>query len=250
MYALFHISFYVTQGGFAVKIPITYIPNTISMFDEIWKIIVTHYPLIATVIAVAGVCIVTTWKISGKYHHWSTRIQKTEVECAKIDTQLGPQLKTIHSSLNTLNGSFNNLVVYLKAKHGEDMDVSIFITNSPIKLSPLGYRILEEIGGKEFVDNNIELLINEMDLEGIKTALDSQTYSPIIITKMSSIDSFTKVKNYVYNNPFYKEKRTGSNDIVVSLDMGTITNIMGIYLRDKYLERHPELNPEDIPDFK
>lgn len=212
------------------------------MLDELWKWMGEHTPflLLVSVLVVAAIAI--TWRAS----HWVHRIKKTESECEKIEGHLSPKLLSINSSLNTLNGNFNSLVVYLKGKDGA-MDTSLFISKSPIQLTDLGVRILDKIGGREFIDNNIEDLIKEMNAQGIKTALDSQTYAPMAVTQLSSTDSFNKIKDYAFKNPYYKEVGENGIDISVPLDMGTITNILGIYLRDKYLERNVHLNPADIP---
>ena len=85
-----------------------------------------------------------------------------------------------------------------------------------------------------------------MDMQDIKTALDSQIYAPIVISQVSNRSSFNPIKDFAFENPYYKEKDSnGNNTAFVRLDMDTITNIMGIYLRDKYLEKHPHLKPED-----
>lgn len=216
------------------------------MPDSIVSYFLSHWPYFTIALAVIIALIVITWRIANAYHHWKGRVENTEKDCGKIDGHIFPKLDSIDSSINSLNGSFNNLVVYLKGKDGS-MDISLFRSRSPIALTELGERVLNAIGGKEFVDNNIELLIKEMDAHGIKTALDSQTFAPIIINKISNQDNFNKIKDYAFKNPYYKENENTEREIRIPLDMGTITNVMGIYLRDKYLERHPELNPDDIP---
>lgn len=215
------------------------------MTDEIVKWISAHYPLLFLILCVVVITVIITIR----YSNWSHRLKKTEAECEKIEKVLTPQLSSINSSLTTLSGSFNSLIVYLKGRHGE-MDTSLFISKSPIQLTELGKRVLEAIGGREFIDNNLSELMNLMDAKGIKTALDSQTYAPVVINQISTQSSFNKIKDYAFKNPYYKEKAPDNSDIDVALDMGTITNIMGIYLRDKYLETHPHLKPEDIPSGK
>lgn len=213
------------------------------MFDPIWNWLSTHCPVIIVILLAVSI----TWYISSVIFHWTHRIKNTEKECAKIDAHITPQLITINNSLNTLNGSFNSLVVHLQAKDGTGtFPTQIFISKSPIRLTELGLEILSSIGGKSFVDNNIDLLINKMNTAGIKTALDSQTMAPIIINEISSADSFNDIKNYIYRNPFYKTT-IDQKEVSVPLDMGMVSNIMGIYLRDKYLEKHTHLNPADIP---
>lgn len=212
------------------------------MFEEALKLIVQHSPQLLIII----IAIIATWLIAKFFHDSLNRLKKVEDECKKIDRHLTPQLDSISSSLTTLNGSFNSLIVYLKSKDGA-METSLFVSKSPIQLTELGKKILTTIGGEDFVNNNIDELITNMDAEGIKTALDCQTYAPIVISKISNHASFNKIKDYAFKNPYYKEKLESGQEISIPLDMGTIANIMGIYLRDKYLERHPELNPADIP---
>ena len=212
------------------------------MWSELYSWIGKHYPLGIFVICIIAI----TAYVVTHFLRWTHRVEKVEDECKKIEGHLKPQLVSINSSLTTLNGSFNSLIVYLKSKDG-DMDTSLFKSKSPIQLTELGQRLLITIGVKGFIDDNIERLIKEMDLKGIKTALDSQTFAPIVISEASNWDSFNHIKDYTFKNPYYKEKNKNGQDIGVPLDLGTVTNVMGIYLRDKYLERNPHLNPEDIP---
>ncbi|MDP4252269.1 MAG: hypothetical protein Q8918_19395 [Bacteroidota bacterium] len=126
------------------------------------------------------------------------------------------------------------------------MDASLFLAQSLIELTELGERVLVAIGGKTFIDNNLQDLMNEMDMQDITTALDSQIYAPIVISQVSNRSSFNPIKDFAFENPYYKEKDSDGNDTAsVRLDMDTIVNIMGIYLRDKYLEKHPHLKPGD-----
>lgn len=218
------------------------------MAEEFFKWFGDHYPTFFVILACCCFAVFVTVVLCKKYFHWASRIRSVESECGRIDNHLVPQLVHINQSLTTLNGSFNSLVVYLKGKDGK-MDTSLFVSKSPIQLTELGERILVAIGGKVFIDNNAQDLIKEMDMQGIKTALDSQTFAPIVISQASNRASFNHIKDFTFKNPYYKEKDKNGNEISVPLDMGTITNIMGIYLRDKYLEKHPNLKPEDIPSI-
>lgn len=208
------------------------------MFDELLKLFQAHYPTIFITLGVATVVCGGTWFISNKYHHWTHRIKKSEDDCSKISTQILPQLTSINTSIN-------NLVVYLKTKDGK-MDTSLFRSFSPIQLTPLGNEILEVIGGKSFIDAHLNHLIADIDNFEIKTALDVQNASPIVINNYSSNTDFNSIKNYIFKSPSYKVTTT-EGDVFVNLDFNTIINIMGIYLRNKYLDLHPNLNPNDIP---
>jgi hypothetical protein len=180
--------------------------------------------------------------LAGRTTNVESRLASVEL---KIDEFIIPQLIHINQSLATLNGSFNNLLVYLKSKD-DKMDISFFISKSPIQLTELAERILIEIGGKSFIDNNLYDLMKEMDKKDIKTALDAQTFAPIVLSEVSNWPSFNHIKDYAFQNP-YREKDKNGNDLSVPLDMITITNIMGIYLRNRYLEKHSNLNPSVLP---
>lgn len=218
----------------------------VAMTDSFWAYMFSHWPAFACgALAVVGAIILTWWS-SRMYHHWTYKIKTNAEECKKIGTQLMPELKRITASLLQLNGSFNNLVFHLGASN-EKFDTALFVSKSPLRLTDIGLKILEEIGGKDFIDKNETELIAEMNKIGIKTALDSQTNAPVIIGMASNKESFNHIKDYIFNHPNYNVKAEGEDNITIPLNMNVIQNVMGIYLRDKYLAKHPELNPDDIP---
>lgn len=212
--------------------------------DEASKFLNEHYHTLF--ILLCGM--VLTWIAANRYFHWAGRVKKAEDDCKKIDGHIVPRLTSIDNSINSLNGSFKGLVIHLQTKN-IIYDPNIFMTRSPIQLTPFGWELLSAIGGKSYIDENIEALISEMDLQGVTTALDTQIISPVVITKVSANDNFKHIKDYVFNNPIFKSKNPDGSDIIYPMDMGKVATIMGIYLRDKYLERHPEFNPDDIPSI-
>jgi hypothetical protein len=211
------------------------------VLESIFTFLIEKWPLIA----IGSVLVYCTYKITDYISHWKERVKKTEDDCKKIDSHIMPKLDIIGSSITSLNGSFNNLVIHLGAKDSK-LNTAVFMMKSPLQLTQLGIDILAAIGGKKYIDEHVERLVAEMDLIGVKTALDSQTIAPLIINKVSTEDSFTAIKNFAYQTPIYKTKGNTGEEVAVTLDMSTISNIMGIYLRDKYLDKHPELNPADI----
>lgn len=86
-----------------------------------------------------------------------------------------------------------------------------------------------------------------MDLQGVKTALDSQIIAPIVISKVSDDDNFKHIKDYLFNHPIFNATNEKGEDLPIYLSIKVISQVMGVYLRDKYLAKHPELNPDDIP---
>jgi hypothetical protein len=119
------------------------------------------------------------------------------------------------------------------------------VSRDHFRLSLLGQEILENTGAKSFIDTHIDELVAKMDEWGIKTDLDAQEVAPAIIALISSEDSFKEIKDYMSENQFYKTKIHGK-EVSAPLDLPSVSNIMGIYLRDKYLEQHPFFHPENI----
>lgn len=212
------------------------------MWEEIFKFINDHYPVLGG----ALVLVVGTFYLAGKYFHWTHRVEKTEEDCKKIEGRMYPKLNDISTSIITLNTSFKGLVIHLQAKD-ITFDAKLFMSNSPIKLTKLGVEILQVIAGDTYVDNNVSALISEMDAQGVKTALDSQIIAPIVISRVSENDNFKHIKDYIFNNPIYNTVDESGAPVSLSLSIKVIAQVMGVYLRDKYLSKHPELNPEAIP---
>lgn len=160
----------------------------------------------------------------------SNRIEKN------IDEKLLPKIDSIVTSIN-------GLVLFLNTKH-KDFKSEVFVVKSPVELSPIGMKILEDFGGKSYIDLYTEKLIKIMEQVPLKSALDVQNQATSVIFTQVDSDEFVAIKNYIFNNPIY---RVDGKDIA-NLDISTIAQIMGIYLRNKYFEKHPELR--DAEDSK
>ena len=197
------------------------------MWSLIWKWIGDNYPALLIIAVIAWL----SWKARGIFH----RFEKTEAECKKIEDTVAPRLTSIDKTLNSIDKSFHALITFLATKH-TDFNVNLYKSNSPMQLTDLGNEILNAIGGKKYIDDNAASLIQKLSKETIKSALDVENYAKVILIQEYNSDAFTAIKNYIYQNPVYKK-----DALNVSLDVATISNIMGLYLRDKYFEIHPEL---------
>ncbi|TWJ01584.1 hypothetical protein JN11_01735 [Mucilaginibacter frigoritolerans] len=213
------------------------------MFDPILKYLSDHWPKLTAMFCVVLVCVLIAIYMTKKILHWMGRVEEAEKKCDTIDSHIVPKLATISTTLNSLSTNINSLVVYLKSKDG-GMDTSLFVSRSPVQLTQLGEDILKDTGGKDFVDNNLSMLLNEMQYQNIKTALDAQNFAPLVVSNISTNELFKPIKDYIFKNPQYKTKNTNGDDVFITLDMNVITNVMGIYLRNKYLEVNPDLAPE------
>ena len=115
---------------------------------------------------------------------------------------------------------------------GDIKGVELYSNQSPLEINPKGMEIIEKIGFKKVIENNSNILFKIVDELEPKSALDVESICIGIIRYLMSDKKnniFKEVEDFLYNNPTYNNPeyfKTG-----------------GLYLRDKYLEKHPELLP-------
>lgn len=210
------------------------------MWSNVFKFILEKSTILAAFIVVIGI---TIW-VSRKYFKTIGRIKKTEDQCNECNTKVFPDLNTHFGNIdNTLNGIRMSLValsVYLKS-NDPGIDTSLFIARSPIQLSHLGISILNDIGGKKILDENYNMFLSELEKQTFKTGLDAHVFCINMIMNMFNNDIFIPVKDYLFNNPNYKFKNKEGKEMEYHLDINDIFTILGVYLRDKYFESHPDL---------
>jgi hypothetical protein len=204
------------------------------MDDTLWKYLFINWPGVAFAsFAVVG-AVILTWRAVRKYFYWTSKIESNSEECKKISLEIIPQLYE-------LNSRFNSLLFYLGASD-EKFNAGLFISRSPLRLSDTAIKILEETGGKRFIDQNEAELIAEMDKIAPKTALDCQVNAPSAIAMVSGKESFNCIKDYIYDHPSYEVVEKGKNK-TFPLSLMIVQNIMGIYLRDRYLGQTSGIEP-------
>jgi hypothetical protein len=145
------------------------------------------------------------------------------MENAKLDEIL----KEIREVKDKVNDLWKN-----NRMDGMNKNLALLESKSPVTINELGQLILKEYKGDKNVDSNIDLFIKEIESKSLKTALDVQQYSEKLILSNFAYDMFNEIKNLIYQNPTYKDK---------SINIEVMSLLTGIYLRDKYLNEHPEL---------
>jgi hypothetical protein len=208
------------------------------MWEEIFKWLAEHSPIVMIMI----ILVVITFIVAKAYLEWGHRVTKVEAECSKIESIIIPRLNSMEASINSLASSFRSLIAHLSAKD-PTINITLFIAKSPFELSPAGEQILNESGGKAWVDRNKEVLFINLDNSPIRSALDVQIEAPKTIAQWFAMDDFIPIKNYIYNNPQYKPTPDSPPNPTVPITLESVASIMGLYLRDLYLQIHPELRP-------
>lgn len=107
------------------------------------------------------------------------------------------------------------------------MSEDILSSNSPKQLNEKGEKLLEESGIKDIIEDHIDNFIEGLEKERLKTAHDIELRSFYLLKESENTDIAIPLKKYLYDNPHG--------------DINTILLAGSIYLRNKYLEKHPEL---------
>lgn len=192
-----------------------------------WEWFKSQSPIVIAILA-TGIIMFYVLRYFFNLNH---RFKKTEADCNKIE----PHYSELTAAIKNIATDIAKILIYLKQKD-TNLDTGLFTHRSPIELSPIGLKLLSDSGGREYVDKNVDFLVSALESKGLISALDVQTQAISVISDQNASLGFKKIKDYVYQNPTYTYE---NNEL--PLTMITINNIMGVYLRDKYFERHPDL---------
>lgn len=138
--------------------------------------------------------------------------------------------KDIRSKLSRIEVVLDRVCQYLAIK--DSLKPGYFSVNSPVTLTDLAKELFAESGAKEFAEKHSDALLTKLEAEKPTNKLDVQKKANYIVMDASGKRDFDAIKNFVYENPIYKDK---------PLDLGTIVDIIALDLRDRYLAMHPEL---------
>lgn len=109
--------------------------------------------------------------------------------------------------------------------------------NSPRQLNDVGRRLFKDSGAETILSEHLEELIAAIAARNPETAYDVEQYSYSVMMEKSSEEWFVPLKNYIYNHPVFDG---------VNVSVTAIAFIMSLPLRNEYLGRHPEINPDDL----
>lgn len=156
---------------------------------------------------------------------------KTETRNNNYES-IDKKLASIESKHSTLIGKFNALIGALAEKSALD-NPELFSFNSPIKLTEKGRDLVSEIGwvASLEISENKKILFDMLDKCGLKTKYDVEKYSIVLLTELAGArteNPYTSVKRYLYEHSQVDDFRA--------------LTACAIYLRDKYLQEHPEIS--------
>lgn len=151
---------------------------------------------------------------------------------------IGKKLQILSSIEITIVKIKNNIKIVgdcLIADGNIGFDHTKLESYSPFKLTEKGEKFLEELGFFDIFKDHSDDFFNFIDSEDPKTEYDVGASAMKSIFFLFNNKYFYPIKNYLYENP-KKEK------------LKTLILYIGVYVRDKYLEQHPELSNKKTKD--
>jgi len=168
--------------------------------------------MIISSVSAIGVFLYLPYKL-GKYQ------EKIETISLAIDS-----LKKGQEKIMNILQNFGQRIGALEGVLGIGQRDNFIQAHSPLSLTKEGETLLKESGGKDFIDDHKEVFFSEITLSNPTTAYDVQDASLNIIINHSL--AAIKLKKFAYNKP---------------MELGTIFRVCSLYLRDCYLQAHPEI---------
>ncbi|OAV71206.1 hypothetical protein Barb6_01494 [Bacteroidales bacterium Barb6] len=138
------------------------------------------------------------------------------------------------------------MLVYIKnwvMKRDPDMIDTLAQKASPLKMTPLGELFLEVSSAKKAVDNHLDYLIGELEKTKPRKPYDVDENSASVLSENTGGEIFDDIKQYLYESPdiITLIDPESKKEQEIKLSMHLVIRLMGIYLRDKYFERHPDI---------
>lgn len=232
------------------------------MYDICLDYFSKNYPQLTFYVVVFGIVLFIGWYIRVMY----TSILDLVKKINSFDGQIKDLSNNVDTKLNSFSVDINNKISAISTKMDNniglitkdlenlnktlvsvttvistELNVSpdIFRVNSPRELTELGEKILTDIKGKKYVDSNLDSLISEIKETNPKTGLDVEMNISTILYFRSSNDEFNELKQYLFNNPEYK-----NGEKTIPLNINLAISLMMIYTRNKYFEIYPDLKKD------
>jgi len=153
---------------------------------------------------------------------YADRIVETATKVSGIE-------KTLDEDIRPSLRSLSEKVIILWAEGGYAK------SHSPITLNDDGVKVYNTINGESILTGLYPQLKKALDNKSPKSALDVENFSFDVLIAFKDDEIFKQVKDFVYNNPNFNNKKLSFTDCLF---------IISLKLRDKYLSEHQELLPK------
>lgn len=201
--------------------------------EIILEYLLNNWPSVAIFIIIA----VGGWIGSRKFTKWEDKHDRKHDELEKGVVNIEDKQQKYEQNIEKILRRIDALERFLIKNGGADYN-EFTQMNSPRQLNPKGRKLYAESGAQAFFlekkDVLLRMLSSAMDKVKVKTALDAEMLAIRICYDVSVNEDFKPIKDFIYTHPVFE----GS-----SISIDTIALLMGLELRNLYLEAHPEIDP-------
>ena len=108
-----------------------------------------------------------------------------------------------------------------------DIKRGILASESPLALTEMGEKLLEDSGFNEIFEKVKDELVRMLEEKKPENKYQTEENARSLMEELTDYEPFKPLQEFVYSNPKH--------------DLGTILRAGGIKLRDYYLEKHSEI---------
>jgi hypothetical protein len=199
------------------------------MWFEILNILEKYYPPIGGFASLVIIVSIISIKSYQFYSRTKSVNNVFELRTKKVDNTF----KEISERLNKLSKGLEMTNTILLEK--KFIDNSCYSeSHSPVQMSLLGKELYQQSGAKELMEELSEKLLAELESDFQQdTALEVQRNSLRILLEKMDEREFRSLQKFAYNNPVFNDN---------PLTYSNILFVTSLELRNRYLERHPDVN--------
>ena len=201
--------------------------------------LLNNIPWLAAIVITA----IVFWKLS-KYHAKleDTQNKVNNLPCDSHKESLRDSEERYNRLFNSVQ-STNDMVLEINKwimKFDSSMIDKLAKKASPLKMTSLGTELFNISGAKEVIDDNKEFWIEEIRKTNPNTAYDVESESINVLFRNIGSPYFDKVKKFIYYSADPLEIKDPSSGEMkkVKVSIQSLIQLMGIHLRDLYLERY------------
>ena len=208
--------------------------------DALVTWLLNNYPWLVLVV----IAIVVTWKVS-KYH---SKLEETNDKVKALPCEEHSRQLKNFAALDSLVQVLNNNLVEINKRiikddpGATDVFLDLMKKHSPLQMTPMGKNLFEITPAKKTMDDNLEFFIGQLEQINPKTAYDVEDKALNVLLSNTNNDIFQALKHYIYYAPEYLPMKTDTGEEKqVKLSLTVLLQLMSVYLRDKFLEKYPEI---------
>jgi len=198
-------------------------------------------------VVISGIVWLTIWAVKLISQHKETASRIDNLPCSHHSSKLDrhdEQFSDTRTLMGEMKGQLDLLVKLSTASRTKPLilaETDYSEKKSPRKLNNNGEILYSDINGEQFLNDNLQYFISEIDKLKPKTALDVENFALAVLRASSDLDMFIPLKSWVYNEPTRTIQRVDGSKVQTVVSMDDVLFILSLPLRDKYLARHPQI---------